>query len=119
VPRVRIHADVLASLEEQLGWIAEHRDDGWAERLREDLDEALDALAEFPWLGAAASPGDRAAAGDDALLRLPLRRTPFVLWYVFDERRREVWVLRLFHGRQSRGLRRRRPRKPDTGRRRT
>jgi plasmid stabilization system protein ParE len=106
--RVRLHADVLASLEEQLEWIVEHRDDGGAARLREDLDEALDALSVFPLLGEAASDDERAAAGDESLRRIPLRRTPFVLWYGFDERRNEVWALRLFHARQSRGRRRRR-----------
>jgi plasmid stabilization system protein ParE len=104
--RVRIHPDVLASLREQLHWISEHRDDGWADRLREDLEDALDALAEFPLMGATAPAGDRAAAGGDGLRQLPLRRTPFVLWYAVDDRRNEVWVLRLFHSRQSRKRRR-------------
>ena len=99
--RVRIHPDVLASLKRQLEWIRAHRDDGWAQRLREDLDQALDALAEFPLLGGC-------AAGETHLRRLPLRRTPFVLWYAVDEARDEVWALRLFHSRQSRSQARRR-----------
>jgi plasmid stabilization system protein ParE len=111
VARVRIHPDVLASLKEQRQWIAEHRNDGWAERLRQDLDEALGTLAGFPRIGEAASTGERKAAGGKALRRLPLRRTPFVLWYALEEPADEVWVLRFFHSRQSRspgGRRRRR-----------
>jgi len=111
VARVRIHPDVLASLNEQRDWIAEHRDDGWAERLQQDLDEALAALTEFPRIGEAASTGERRAGGGKALRRLPLRRTPFVLWYAVEEPGDEVWVLRLFHSRESRFRMRKRSRR--------
>jgi plasmid stabilization system protein ParE len=106
--RVRIHPDVVASLKEQLDWIREHRDESWARRLREDLDQAFDALAEFPFLGPRAEDEEHVAGDGASLRRLPLRRTPFVLRYAVDEARGEVWVLRLFHSRQSRARRRRR-----------
>ena len=101
--RVRLQADLLSDLEDQLAWIPEQRDATWAVRLREDLDEALDVLAQFPVLG-------MVAAGGDELRRLPLRRTPFVLWYALGPKRDDVWVVRLFHSRQSQSRRRRRKR---------
>ena len=106
--RVRLQADLLSDLEDQLAWIPEQRDATWAVRLREDLDEALDVLAQFPLLGMVTpGGGELVIPGGDELRWLPLRRTPYVLWYALDHKRDEVWVLRLFQSRQSQSRRRR------------
>jgi plasmid stabilization system protein ParE len=104
VPRsIHVHPDFQRDLEAQLSWLAEHRGAEIVEQLRSGLDEALDLLAATPGVG---SVQDR--RGSRRLRKLILRRLPFLLWYTYDEERRdgELWLLRLFHVRQDR----RRPR---------
>jgi plasmid stabilization system protein ParE len=93
--KLRFHARFRADLRRQLAHLAEHGDQRWIEGLRTGIDEALDLLSHHP------SAGTVEARRDDGVLRrLVLRRVPYVVWYVVE--RREVWLLRLFHGRQSR-----------------
>jgi plasmid stabilization system protein ParE len=104
MPRpIRIHPDFQRDLETQLSWLTEHRGGEIVEQLSTGLDEALDLLAATPGVG---SLQDQRRTR--VLRKLILRRLPFLLWYSYEEERRdgEIWLLRLFHVRQDR----RRPR---------
>ena len=90
--RVRVHADFMADLRAQL-----RRSD--IEHLRGAIDEAIDLLSRFPNTGSIERQEKSAV-----LRRLILRRLPYVVWFVRETRRpdADVWLLRLFHARQSR-----------------
>lgn len=66
----------------------------WIPKLERGLVEAFELLLTFPRAGAAipAQP----------VRKLVLQRLPFVIWYVFDEAKQRVELLRLFHARQRR-----------------
>jgi plasmid stabilization system protein ParE len=93
--KVRFHGRFRDDLRRQLVHLGKHGDAAWIEGLRTGLDEAVDLLSHHPGAGAVET-----RRGDGVLRRLVLRRVPYVLWYVVEAR--EVWLLRLFHGRQRR-----------------
>jgi len=107
--RVRRHADFLADLEEQVGWLAQNRDARWILRLRAAIDEATRAVTRFPAMGSSVDPGDPEAEATKLLRKLVLRGVPFVMWYAVAED--DVWLLRLFHARQKRPHAKRRSRR--------
>ena len=80
-------------VDHQVAWL-EGEHPTWIPKLERGLVEAFELLANFPRAGAeTAAPPIR---------KLLLHRLPFVIWYVFDEERRRVELLRLFHARQRR-----------------
>ena len=97
--RARIHADFMADLRAQLRWLTRNRDRSEIEHLRGAIDEAIDLLSRFPNTGSIERQETSAV-----LRRLILRRLPYVVWFVRETRRpdADVWLLRLFHARQSR-----------------
>ena len=99
--RVRFHADFRADLRAQLGWLREHRDREWIDRLRVALDEGSALLESFPDIGTI-----EARDGTVVLRRLLLGKLPYALWYCRDtaDPGADVWLLRLFHAAQDRPL---------------
>jgi plasmid stabilization system protein ParE len=99
--RVRFHADFQADLRAQLGWLREHRDQAWIERLRVALDEAASLLASFPDVGTV-----EARDGAVVLRRLIPGKLPYAIWYLRDtsDPEGDIWLLRLFHAKQDRPL---------------
>ena len=97
--RVRIRADFRADLREQLRWLGENRDRAAIESLRTAIDEAIDLLSRFPNTGSI-----EREEGPVVLRRLILRRLPYVLWFARNTITpgADVWLLRLFHVRQTR-----------------
>ncbi len=80
-------------VESQVDWLEEeHRT--WIPKLERGLGEAFELLMSFPGAGAQTSA--------QPIRKLLLHRLPFVIWYVFDEAKGRVELLRLFHTRQRR-----------------
>jgi plasmid stabilization system protein ParE len=97
--RIRFHRDFKKDLNAQLRWLATNRDDGWIERLRNDIEEGFRLLTRFPAVGTIEHQD-----GDMVLRRLILRNVPYVIYFVTNIRidDGDVWILRLFHARQNR-----------------
>ncbi len=97
--RIRFHPDFKKDLNGQLRWLAANRDDQWIKQLQNGIDEAIRLLSQFPAIGTI-----ERQEGSVVLRRLILRRLPYVIWFVSEEKKPEpyIWVLRLFHARQNR-----------------
>jgi plasmid stabilization system protein ParE len=97
--RVRVHADFLHDLRGHLGWLTEHRDPSWIERLRIGIDEAIALVARFPDVGSLEGKD-----GTVVMRRLILRKIPYVIWFLRDagDAKADIWFIRLFHTRQDR-----------------
>jgi plasmid stabilization system protein ParE len=98
-PPVRVSArnSFVADVRAQVRWLRGQDEPERVVGLREGVQEARELLSQLPRAGALI---DR--DGDGELRKLVLRKVPFVVWYVFDERSAEVWMVRLFHVRQRR-----------------
>jgi len=96
--RVRVHADFRTDLRAQLAWLETAPDARWIDGLAAGIDEAIKLLSKQPGVGTL-----EAAEDGSELRRLILRRLPYVIWYSTEPHARgDVWLLRLFHARQSR-----------------
>ena len=69
----------------------------WAERLMDEIESLALLLERFPESG----PVELRRSGRE-VRRLVLHQLPFVAWYHWRARARQVVVLRLFHVRQRR-----------------
>jgi plasmid stabilization system protein ParE len=96
---VRFHADFRGDLRAHLKWLSEHRDPGWVERLRVELDEATSLLSSFPDMGTI-----EGVHGAVTLRRLFFPKLPYLVLYTRDTRdpKGDIWILRLFHAKQER-----------------
>jgi plasmid stabilization system protein ParE len=97
--RVRRHADSLADLTRQLAWLARSRETSWIDRLRTDLKRMTELLDGYPAAGALLE-----RQRGIVLRRVILPSTPYLAWYVYDEKHphAEVTLVRLFHAQQRR-----------------
>jgi plasmid stabilization system protein ParE len=95
--RVRRHADFLADGTSQLAWLARNRETSWIDRLRTDLLRVTELLDRYPAAGALLE-----RQRSIVLRRLILPSTPYLAWYVYDEKHlhAEVILARLFHAQQ-------------------
>lgn len=93
---VHIHVDFRRDLRGQLSWLAEHRDADYIARLRDGISDLRALLADLPRAGPPV-----AIDGEITLRKILLRDLPYVVWFADDEARSEVWLMRLFHARQS------------------
>lgn len=96
--RVRQHGDFVADYRAQLAWLDEHADPAWIEGLLEGTDRIMRTLSMFP------SAGTRQDQRGGAVLRkLGYPRLPYVVWYAYapDQPAGDLWLVRLFHGRQE------------------
>ncbi len=80
--RIRFHPDFKKDLNGQLRWLAENRDDHWIKQLQNGIDEAIRLLSEFPAVGTI-----ERQEGDVVLRRLILRRLPYVIWFVSNDKK--------------------------------
>jgi plasmid stabilization system protein ParE len=96
---VRFHTDASADLARQVAWLERNAAPSWLDRLQDDVARAIQLLRLYPGAGARV---EREA--DVVLRRVPLPSTPYVIWYIYNERRAQgdVWIVRLFHSRQKR-----------------
>lgn len=70
----------------------------WIEGLEADVIRAVDLLSAYPAAGALQHREDTIASR-----RLVLSSTPYLAWYVHDDRPDgDLWLVRLFHSRQLR-----------------
>jgi plasmid stabilization system protein ParE len=97
--RVRRHADFLADVTRQLAWLARNRETSWIDRLRTDLRRVTELLDRYPAAGAFLE-----RQRGIVLRRVILPSTPYLAWYVYDEKHpdAEVILVRLFHAQQRR-----------------
>jgi len=97
--RVRFHDDFRRDLQGQVDWLARHADPSWVDRLEAELGRVIDLLGSYPAAGTLAE-----RRGSIALRRVVFPRTPYIAWYVYDDRSRrgDIWLVRLFHSRQRR-----------------
>ena len=98
---VRFHGDALVDLARQVAWLERNAAPSWLDRLQDDLAKAVSLLRSYPGAGTRL---ERQAGV--VLRRVPLPSTPYVVWYVYNERRAQgdVWIVRIFHIRQRRPM---------------
>src|ERR1043165_7401761 len=96
---VRRHADFKADFAAQLEWLARHGLADWIVALRTGLDDVTRLVGHLP--GAGSLVGER---GSVELRKVFWREAPYLAWYVHDRAEPDgvVWLVRLFHARQSR-----------------
>ena len=97
--RVRVHASFARDLESQVNWLVGHAEPDWLDRLESDVGRVIALVGAYPAAGTAVE-----RRGSIILRRVLMPSTPYLAWYVYDDRarRRDLWLVRLFHSRQRR-----------------
>lgn len=100
MPRPVRHADDFEiDVEAQVAWVLRERGRSWIAGLLRDIEDLEAIVSVFPGAGREVE-----RKGTEVIRRLPLKTTPFIAWYAYDEARRDspVMLYRLFHRRQKR-----------------
>ncbi len=86
-----------ADVRSQVEWLRADGRASWVDKLRLEFDEAFGVLQEFPYAGVATDVRGR---------KLLLRKMPFAIRYVLENRNSRVVLLALTHGRRRKAARR-------------
>lgn len=97
--QVLLHDDFLRDARRHEAWLVRNGQEAWLANLLSDVEEIAALLQDFPAVGTVVAEDERIVVRS-----FPFRRYPYVVWFAY--RRREpigdVWLVRLFGGRQNR-----------------
>lgn len=97
--RILLHEDFLADARRHEDWLVRSGDEDWLVNLLGGIEEVAALLRRYPAIGPVLAENERLV-----LRSFPLRRYPYVIWFVYRRGARigDVWLVRLFGARQDR-----------------